>query len=542
MNPAAEPRSENLADALEILDLAESSGPRTESCDVCVVGAGAAGAYLVRRLVERGCSVVCLEAGGRRCVDADEVGFNAEFGAEYYPGAVEGRAFGLGGSTSRWGGLLVPHSQHDLRDEDPRAETWRRIVRTVTERSPGVLKCLGYSGDAAFQTFSKQFLASEDAALSAAGLSVVSSLFLPFRKKNLAGLLGPGMPGHGRAKTYLSSVVRSWDVAADGQVTRLQAVSPEGRQLEVAAEHFIVAAGAIESARILLEMRDTVPSGVSMSAAIGECLADHLSIPVADVERQDRAWVNSRFCPRFEGAWMRSFRFMESSPQPGTPRTFAHFVFENENPGFRLAKTVLTSLQARRVPRVSPSELFSGISGVAGLGWGRFIRRQRYIPAETPARMQLDVEQAPDVQNRIRLGSARDRCDRRTVEIDWRITDQDLQFVQKAADRLLTGWESAGADLPKLVRRDLQSGAEKPHDAYHPVGVCRMGTDQDAVVDHELAVRGLRNLSCISTAVLPSAGTANPTFTMLCLTDELAERLAEQVTQRPGVSENRDDG
>lgn len=66
----------------------------------------------------------------------------------------------------------------------------------------------------------------------------------------------------------------------------------------------------------------------------------------------------------------------------------------------------------------------------------------------------------------------------------------------------------------------------KPHDAYHPVGTCRMGEDGEAVVGRDLKVRGFANLWVASTGVLPSAGTANPTFTMLCLTQQLAEELA----------------
>ena len=65
----------------------------------------------------------------------------------------------------------------------------------------------------------------------------------------------------------------------------------------------------------------------------------------------------------------------------------------------------------------------------------------------------------------------------------------------------------------------------KPHDAYHPVGVCRMGTDSEAVVDQNLKVWGIENMWVVSTAVLPSAGTANPTFTMLCLAEALVEHM-----------------
>ena len=52
-----------------------------------------------------------------------------------------------------------------------------------------------------------------------------------------------------------------------------------------------------------------------------------------------------------------------------------------------------------------------------------------------------------------------------------------------------------------------------------------MGEDGQAVVDRDLRVHGVENLWLTSTGVLPSAGTANPTFTMLCLTHKLAAHL-----------------
>ena len=52
------------------------------------------------------------------------------------------------------------------------------------------------------------------------------------------------------------------------------------------------------------------------------------------------------------------------------------------------------------------------------------------------------------------------------------------------------------ASLARFVREHAQT-------AYHPVGTCRMGSDDAAVVDCQLGVRGLSGLRLVDASVMP---------------------------------------
>lgn len=515
-----------------LIDLAKFGRAEMDAaCDVCIIGAGAAGLYLAKRLSGAGRKVIILEAGGETCGTGGSVGIEASTSGDAYRGATEGRAFGWGGSTSRWGGLLVPHSELDLRDDaTPVSQAWRHVVEVVGDRSNAVFSTLDLEGAAA------EFFALGDTRIKQhaqlfrdQGMRVVAAEFLPFERRNLT-YLANGVGGK-NVTVYLNAVASHWiceeRANKNAAITSVVASSPNARSLRVSATSFVIAAGAIESARILLEIdRSAEERLLPRSALTGRYLSDHLSCSIAEVHVEDRDAAAKLFGPNFSSGRMRSFRFVESSREPSIPRHFAHFIFGIDNPGFRLAKDLLFSIQAKMLPAVSVKRAVEGFGGLSKLAYYRFVRSALYIPRDTPAHLQLDVEQSPNPTNRVQLGSGTDRFGRPVVDVHWKVSGVDIENIRMLTERLLRKWPDRSHGYPRLISILADSTQPKPYDAYHPVGTCRMGADKEATVDLELRVNGTRNLFVLSTAVLPSAGTANPTFTMLCLGDKLADALA----------------
>jgi len=95
--------------------------------------------------------------------------------------------------------------------------------------------------------------------------------------------------------------------------------------------------------------------------------------------------------------------------------------------------------------------------------------------------------------------------------------------------------------LKSLIRREIVPGPEKSSDAeleqyirdtgvitQHPVGTCRMGRDEQAVVDAELKVRGVAGLRVIDASVMPSVPGGNTNAPTIMVAEKGADLIRGQ--------------
>jgi choline dehydrogenase len=132
-----------------------------------------------------------------------------------------------------------------------------------------------------------------------------------------------------------------------------------------------------------------------------------------------------------------------------------------------------------------------------------------------------DVRQAP----RVEAGLLSDPTDAvpmlRGLKLARRLSAARAFARYQATEALPGVAVQNDADLLAYLRRAAGT-------AHHPVGTCRMGVDEGAVVDPELRVRGISALRVVDASVFPSivGGNTNAPVVMV------AERAADLILGR----------
>jgi choline dehydrogenase-like flavoprotein len=532
------------------LDL-ERGGPDGMRADIAVIGAGAAGITIARRLLAAGHSVLLLESGGfdYEPGTADlNAGTNA--GLDYYP-LEDARLRFFGGTTAIWGGRCAELDPIDFERRPWIAHSgWPFAHAELAGYYDEARTAFGLprqvSGAAAALEGALPAFADHELAMP---LWFFDQRFDRFSHANSHDLLE-----HPRCTVVTHATVREIVAAASGRgIERLDVRSLSGRRLSVTADQYVLAAGGIENPRLLLASRSVMGCGLGNGHdQVGRYFMEH---PHARGGRitGGAAW-------RLLGSFGRH-RVGELSVAPliaAAPELQRREGLLNTS----LTIAARRSADARQALLVAAYERIKHGTAPTAKGRGLWKAMKRTVNAAQqitdPLRpwllsklglselaLVVRAEQAPNPDSRVRLGSERDATGMPRAVLDWRTSAVDVDSVAGLVDAL--GRECERLGLGRVERAPwLGDGAREwvtdplisthPIGGYHHMGTTRMATDpRHGVTDGEGRVHGIDNLFVAGSSLFPTSGWANPTLTIVALAMRTADRIAARMQRTPAA-------
>ncbi|HVF37599.1 MAG TPA: GMC family oxidoreductase, partial [Sphingomicrobium sp.] len=355
-----------------------------------------------------------------------------------------------------------------------------------------------------------------------------------------------------RCTLLLHATVREIVPAADlGSIERLRAVNPDGREINVRATHFMLAAGGIENPRILLASNSIVPTGIGNGHdLVGRYFMEH---PHARGGRivggGDWRWL-AAFMRRSVGGVKRSPALVPSEAlqaREGLLNSALTVAVRPPADGrYALAKRAFLHVRHRTAPDRrgrslwrTTKRLVRSYTGLAGPLHPWLLKRVRGLDMT----LVIRAEQAPNRDSRVVLTTDRDASGMPRAALDWRLSPIDIDSVAGLVAAL--GRESARLGLGRIEPAQwLQHPDRKwvsdelvsahPIAGFHHMGTTRMASDpKQGVTDGWGQVHGLANLYIAGSSLFPTAGWANPTLAIVALALRTADRIADDL-QRVG--------
>ena len=431
-------------------------------CDVLVIGAGAAGQAVSAQLQNTNHTTLVVDAGiaasGRTLVRMQDSDLRAR--------PAENRGFGIGGTTSKWGGNVIPFTDSEI-------EVGGLDVAGLQSLIPDALEFLQFSATEASR------ISQSWQGLTAVSDGVISEQRYYRRHQESKQIMPSSRTPAANVKfvdgLFCERLERGRDEGVVGHF-----MSSDNTNVKIKAQKVVLSAGGIETLRILAK---SLPK--SKLDNLGKFFSMHLTGVVGIFEGKK---------PPVDGERLHG-RVIEGN--------FIHLSAVS-TPGHTAWKVTFIPLR-------------KGLIDLLSLRAKSFIILYRALRARLRGNriflVNVDGSHVPNPNSRVQF-----RGQMASVSLEFGSAERDSMLAMQEA--LEDKFARAGGFT--FFRCDGQTLVGMSHH----LGGAMCGKRPSCIVDEELKVRGFKNLYVCSTAAFPSYSSANPTLFLVQLAIHLGKRLA----------------
>jgi choline dehydrogenase-like flavoprotein len=288
----------------------------------------------------------------------------------------------------------------------------------------------------------------------------------------------------GLCDVFSETVARRIEVDSGSLVRAVHVSTLDGQAREIRGTNYVVAAHAVESARLLL-----LSNCGNRSDQVGRNFMEHIYVAANGM------LPGRRFYPKRVGyEVLESLGYYSGADRHERGGIKLEFVYADWDP--------LNDMEGKRL-------------------WGKPLARYDRENFGHWVGIEAETEQLPNPDSRVSLDpTVRDLFGDPVPHLNLAFSDVDRRTQQRARDIMQDLLTAAGV---KDITQDKLSSTSF---GAHHLGTCRMADDPDqGVVDRDCRVHGVSNLYVAGGSVFPTAGALQPSSTIAALALRLADHL-----------------
>lgn len=548
------------------IDASEISKGTELDCDVVIIGSGAAGIPCACELIASGKEVILLESGGLSANAATQELAKGEVVDAARHGPLEQyRKRVFGGTTTVWGGRCAPFDEIDFEKRRHIPHSGWPISRKDLE--PFYKKSQEYLFTGEFDYDATTSIEDGDRPV-VKGLSDEVWLQDRIWRFSLPANLGAEnrekLTDAPNVRVILNSNVLRLNTNDGGTDIRSVDVGClDGNRFRVSAKTVIVAAGGLESARLLMVSNDIHRNGIGNEHdQLGRYYGSHVSGDFGEVQFFPKdSQVLWEYQQTLDGVYAkRQLRIREEIQEKegllNMRCILTHPPFADASHGNAVLSAAYLAkrfLKGQIPPEYSKELSEAGYHSLPmhtknvvlgsfslakfGLHWlkDRILARRKYPSISLKSRencytIHFDSEQTPNPESRVLLGDTMDAFGQPLLKVDWKYSQLDVDSVVRSAELLRASLDECGIGKFKQTPEETKEMILKGFGVgSHHIGATRMSdSPTSGVVDANCEVHGVKGLYIASPSVFPTGSFANPVLTTVAI----ALRIVDRVTHR----------
>ena len=491
--------------------------------DIGIIGGGAAGITLALELSKQENLNICLlESGGlefdskiQKLYDEENEGTLLNNESHYL---YQSRQRFLGGSTNHWAGYLRPLEPIDFKKRDWLAFSgWPFRFKELKPYYQRALTYFGISGFNDLPETPKSSSFNSKKKYNSENLMTDSSLFTTkyfhvAKKLRFNRHFRRKLKNKHNLKLILNmNAVEIHPAEETSSIEQIKAVSLTKKELRLKAKYFVIAAGGIENARLLLYSKEV---GLRhLNDLTGRFFMEHPHIPAGTLFLTQKRHLLSLYARHYQ-------------------KKLNHFasaaLFPTEK---AMRENYLLNMNIQLVKKFVRIEKGSIKDHSKDLGDQRYPLLHKKYRNFSYAYLKVRTEQSPNLESRVVLSTSKNSLGYPKSHLKWYLTNQDKESVRKNLLLLAKEFGRLGLGRLKSSMEDLKGGwPDFTYGGSHHLGTTRMSLNpKKGVVDSNLKFQGYQNLFILGSSVFPTGGGVNPTFTILALTIRLADLIKSLV-------------